>query len=208
MEKKDTKICKHCKEEIAKSAKRCPKCGGKLGMPGWVKVIIVIVVILVCVVSCMNSCSKAVDEAVNETKNAYKDKNGKTSFKLNETFENAYTKITMTEVILDWKKYDSWSKPASGNKIVAAKFEVENIGDNDEEYVSSFDFNMSADNVDCEEYIWSGNDYKTISATLGKGKKTIGWVFHEVPKDAKKIVIDYNANFWQDGTAIEFIVQE
>ena len=27
-----TKKCKHCQEEIAKSAKRCPKCGGKLIM--------------------------------------------------------------------------------------------------------------------------------------------------------------------------------
>ena len=25
-----TKKCKHCQEEIAKSAKRCPKCGGKV----------------------------------------------------------------------------------------------------------------------------------------------------------------------------------
>ena len=25
-----TKKCKHCQEEIAKSAKRCPKCGGIL----------------------------------------------------------------------------------------------------------------------------------------------------------------------------------
>ena len=27
------KTCKHCNEQIAKNAKRCPKCGGKLGLP-------------------------------------------------------------------------------------------------------------------------------------------------------------------------------
>lgn len=36
---KETKTCKHCKEEINKSAKKCPKCGGKQG--GVVKWIII-----------------------------------------------------------------------------------------------------------------------------------------------------------------------
>ena len=42
----NTKVCKHCKEQIAKGAKRCPKCGGKLGMPGWAKALIIVVQIL------------------------------------------------------------------------------------------------------------------------------------------------------------------
>lgn len=202
-----TKKCKYCKEEIAKNAKRCPKCGGKLGMPGWIKVIIVLVVVFICIIGCMSSFSDAVDEAVKETEDSYKDKNGKTQFKINETFENHYTKVTMLEVIDGWAKYDEWSKPATGNKIIAVKFEVENIGDDDEEYISSYDFNMTADKVDCEEYIWSGNDYKSITATIGKGKKTIGWVFYEVPTNANNLVIDYNPSFWVDGTSIEFIVK-
>ena len=41
----ETKKCKHCKEEIAKDAKKCPKCGGKQGMPTWLVVIIVIFVL-------------------------------------------------------------------------------------------------------------------------------------------------------------------
>ena len=39
------KQCKHCNEQVAKSAKVCPKCGGKLGMPLWAKILIVIVII-------------------------------------------------------------------------------------------------------------------------------------------------------------------
>lgn len=46
----NTKICKYCKEEIPKNAKRCPKCGGKFGIPGFIKVIIVIVVIFGCII--------------------------------------------------------------------------------------------------------------------------------------------------------------
>ena len=41
------KNCKHCGTEVAKSAKVCPKCGGKLGIPKFVIFLIVIVVIIV-----------------------------------------------------------------------------------------------------------------------------------------------------------------
>ena len=42
----ETKTCKKCMEEINKKAKRCPKCGANLGMPGWVKFLIIHVSIL------------------------------------------------------------------------------------------------------------------------------------------------------------------
>lgn len=42
---KDTKICKKCKEEIPKKAKKCSHCGSKQGMPIWLIIIIAIVVI-------------------------------------------------------------------------------------------------------------------------------------------------------------------
>ena len=45
MEKKETKICKKCQEEINKKAKKCPKCGAKQGFPKWIIVIAVIILI-------------------------------------------------------------------------------------------------------------------------------------------------------------------
>ena len=209
MEKNYVKICKHCKEKITKDAKRCPKCGGKLGMPVWIKALIIIFIIIFCVVGCISSCGKAVDDAVKETNNEYKDKNGKTSFKINESFENKYEKITMTEVDTNFTDYSQYSGPADGKKYVMVKFEVENINtDNDELYVSDLEFNAFSDD-EAVDSSYVGNDkYKSLTATVGKGKKTVGYIFYEVPKDAKKIVIDYNANFWSEGTSIEFIVQE
>ena len=209
MRNKNVKICKHCKEEIAADAKRCPKCGGKFGLPGWLKVLIIFLIIIFCVVGCMSSCGKAVDDAVEETKNEYKDKNGKTSFKVNETFENKYEKITMTEVNTNFTDYSEYSKPSKGNKYIMVKFEVENINsENDELYVSTLSFNAFADGVAVDSTYVGNDNYKDLSATVGKGKKAIGYIFYEVPTDAKKIVIDYNAEFWTDGNSIEFIVQE
>ncbi len=203
-----TKTCKHCKEEIAKNAKRCPKCGGKLGIPGFLKVIIIIVIIFGCIVGCVNSCSNAVNDAVEETKNSYADKNGKPSFKVNETFENKYEKITMTEVNTNFTDYSQYSEPADGNKYVMLKFEVENINEEkDELYVSSLSFNADADGVAVDSAYVGNDKYNDLSATVGKGKKAIGYIFYEVPKDAKKITVEYNADFWTDGNAIEFVVE-
>ena len=207
MEKK-TKVCKHCKEEIAKDAKRCPKCGGKLGLPGWIKALIIVVIVIICIVGCMSSCAKGVDEAVKETANEYNDINGKTTFKINEMFQNKFEKITMTEVNTNFTEYDEFFGPAEGNKYVMVKFEVENINDGDELYVSSASFNAHADDVAVEQSFPANDKYKDLSATVAKGKKAIGYIFYEVPKDAKNIVIEYSADFWTDGNAIEFIVQE
>ena len=207
MEKK-TKTCKHCKEEIAKDAKKCPKCGGKQGLPGIVKALIIVVIVIVCIVGCMSSCASGVDKAVKETNDGFKDESGKTSFKLNETFKNKYEKITMTEVNTNFTDFGEYFEPKDGHRYVMAKFEIENIGDGDELYVSSAEFNADADGVSVDEGYVGNDKYKDLTATVAKDKKAIGYVFYQVPTDAKKITISYNPNFWVDGNAIEFIVQE
>lgn len=203
-----TKKCKHCQEEIAKNAKKCPKCGGKLGMPGWAKALIIVVIIFGCIIGCVNSCSNAVNDAIDETKNSYADINGKTSFKVNETFQNQYEKITMIEVNTNFTDYSEYLEPSDSNKVVMLKFEVENINDeNDELYVSSLNFNAYADDVAVGSFYGANDQYNDLSATLGKGKKTVGYILYEVPKNAQKITIEYNADFWTDGNVIEFVVQ-
>lgn len=45
MSNTETKLCKKCKEQINKKAKKCPKCGSKQGLPLWLIVVIAIVII-------------------------------------------------------------------------------------------------------------------------------------------------------------------
>lgn len=205
----DTKECKYCKEQIAKDAKRCPKCGGKFGMPVWAKIIIILVIIFVCLVGCVGGCVGIFSSAVKETNDGYKDTNTKKAFKVNEQFENKEERIIMTEVNTNFTDYSRYSEPAAGYKYVMVKFEVENINpENDELYVSSLSFNADADGIAVDTAYVGNDQYKDLSATLGSGKKAIGYLFYEVPENAQKITITYNPNFWVDGNAIEFIVQE
>lgn len=202
------KKCKHCNAEVASGAKKCPKCGGKLGLPTFLKFIIVIVIIFACMIGCVNGCVNSVDESLEETSNSYNDINGKKSFKVNETFQNKYTKITMTEISTDFKDYSEYSEPTSGYKYIMAKFEVENVDEeSDEQYISSLDFNAYADGMAVESAYVGNDNYKDLSATLGKGKKANGYVFYEVPTNATEITIEYSTDFWTDGNNIEFVIQ-
>ena len=69
------KKCKHCNAEVAKGIKKCPKCGGNLGIPTFLKFIIVIVIIFACMIGCVNGCVNSIDESLEETSNSYNDIN-------------------------------------------------------------------------------------------------------------------------------------
>ena len=92
-----TKKCKHCQSEIDTKAKVCPTCHKSQGMSGCLKAVIIIIILIIGIILLMGACTKevadSIDESIEETENSYKDKNGKTSFKKGETFENSYVKI-------------------------------------------------------------------------------------------------------------------
>lgn len=206
MAKEETKKCKKCMEEINKKAKRCPKCGANLGIPGFVKVLIVLAVIFGLCVSCMSSCTDAVNDSIEETekefKDEYSDKNGKKTFKIGETFENKHLKVTITDVNTDWKDYSEYFEPSEGKKIIQIAITAENVG-KDSEDISSLYFNCYADDVLVDEYIWSEDSYD-FGGTISKGKKTTGYIYYEVPVNSKKYVLEYEPNVLDDEIQVTF----
>ncbi len=62
------KNCKHCGKEVAKSAKSCPSCGGKLGSPAIVRLFCIVIGIILVVVGCSKMFSDAADEVEKELK--------------------------------------------------------------------------------------------------------------------------------------------
>lgn len=201
--KKEIKVCKYCQEEIPKKAKRCPKCGGKFWLPGFVKFLIAIVVIFILILAMVSSCAKDVSDSIEETENSYLDIHGKKEFAKGETFESKQIKMTMTETNLDFKDYNF--DPKEGYKVVMAKFEVENISEEDQN-VSSIYFDAYVDGVSMEDFIWSKEEYETLSATISSGKKTVGYVFFQVPKDTKEVELEYQVYTLSDDK-VTFIVK-
>ena len=202
-----TKKCKHCQTEIDAKAKVCPNCKKNQGMSGCLKAIIVVVILIIAIIALLGACTKevvdSIDESVQETENSYKDKNGKTSFKTGETFENSYIKMTMTEVNTNFKDYSKYTTIKDGYKIVMAKFEVENVGE-DEQFISYYDYTAYADGVAVEQRYYLNDNYEDLSVTINSGKKGIGYIFFEVPTNAKEITIEYEAS-WLSGIEIEFV---
>ena len=199
---KETKLCKNCKEEINKKAKKCPHCGSKQGLPGIIKFIIEVVVIIAVIMGMISSCAKGVSDSIDEIKDEYKDVKGKKEFNVGDTFENKHFKVTVTSVNTNWTGYSSYTGPSAGNKVVKVDITAENIGE-DSSDISSLYFTCYADDVKVDEYIWV-EDSTSFGGTISSGKKTTGSLYYEVPKTASSIKLEYEPSLLDDEYQVSF----
>ncbi len=186
MEEKNMKVCKYCKEKIAKSAKKCPKCGGKLGMPIWVKILIIVVIVIACIIGCVNSCSNAVDEAFS----GYDDQHGKTTFSVGETFESKYLKVKYVSSNSNYTNYNKYSEVKKGYKVAQFKFTAENIAEETQTFDYT-DFSCYADDEAMQQFYGTDDSGLDSGGTISSGKKVSASVYCEVPKNASKISVEY-----------------
>lgn len=207
----ETKKCKYCMEEIPKKAKRCPKCGGKFGMPTIVKVLLGIIIFIIIIVALVSSCTagvvNSVDDAIKETNKEYEDVNGKTSFKVGESFENKLLKVTLDSTNTNYTNISQYATVKTGYKIVEYTFTFTNVGDEDE-LASLYDFNCYADNEAMDKfYLIDDDGYSLLSSTISANKIAKGSIYCEVPTGASKISVEYDANWFTEGSNYEFIAQ-
>jgi len=186
----DTKQCKHCKEQIAKNAKRCPKCGGKLGMPGWAKALIVVAIIFFCLVGCVSSCTKGVSDAVNETFGGYDDQNGKKSFNVSEVFQSKHMKVKFDSCDLNFTNYSEYASLKEGYKVVKFQFTAENIG-GDNQMFDYTDFTCYADSEKMQQFYSAEDAGLDSGGNVSAGKKITIPVYCEVPATASKVTVEY-----------------
>ena len=192
MSKEKTKVCKHCKEEIDAKAKVCPHCrkkqGGKLK---WVIIIIIVLAVLGMAMGGGDDDSSSTDSqtkssttttaAKKETAKKEETKE-KDSVKVGESFENDGLKVT--------------AKKAEFGYDGGEYFTCENIAEKGDKYVSVSDCECYADNSACEQQYIGNSDF--VNTNLSPGKNVSFTTYYEVPKDAKKVILEYSASFWTD----------
>lgn len=87
------------------------------------------------------------------------------------------------------------------NKFIYLEFEFENIGSTDTT-VGSWDFDCYADGYEASNAYATADNAMTSITTLSSGRKTEGIVVFEVPKNAEKIEVEYETNYWTQDKAI------
>ena len=81
-------------------------------------------------------------------------------------------------------------------EYVAVDFTCENIAEKGDKYVSVSDCECYADNSACEQQYIGDSDF--VNTNLSPGKNVSFTAYYEVPKDAKKVILEYSASFWTD----------
>lgn len=113
------------------------------------------------------------------------------------SFEKKGLKCTVTDADTDYTDYDNpygLYSPADGMKYIRADFTFENTGNTDI-YVSIYDFDCYADNVNCEQkYMTSDTDF--MGGNISSGRQVSFDVVFEVPVDAESVELEYTANIW------------
>lgn len=95
-------------------------------------------------------------------------------------------------------KGNSLSSPKNGNVYVLLYFEVTNKSEKELTVSSVLGFSCYADDTLVEQDIFACGDEKLLDATITKGKTTKGIVSYEVPKDYKKLTVEYSPDFIKD----------
>ena len=210
-EKPTTKICKHCKTEIAYDAKVCPQCRKKQGGGLVKKVLIALgVIVVIAVVFGGGDDENKPSDSNPQSVGTVEKENGENQtpevvdneFSVGDIVETSNLRITF----LAAGEYDSdneFIEPKEGHVFYRAEFEFENISDSDQALSSLMDWGCYADDYSMDQ-AWVGDD--TIDTTLSPGKKVKGSVYYEIPSDASKIVIEYNTNFWSEDKVL-FLVK-
>lgn len=100
-----------------------------------------------------------------------------------------------------WTSDNQFIQPGDGKQFIRLHFSVVNNTKSDQ-YVA--DFECYADGVKCEEH-YTGDDTLFFDS-ISSGRKISGYVYFEVPVNAKEIEVEYEASLWTDKKAY-FIVQ-
>ncbi len=184
---------------VIKSKKKEPKGLAIAGIVLSTIALVVCILVTFLLVNVYTAVSDNISDYIDNTESQITEK----SAKIGESTTLNDVTVTLVAVDDDFKDYYSFASVDDDCKILKADFEFENVGDYTE-YVSYSDFDCYADKFSCDTFSSVEDGY--FYASIAKGKKAKGSVYFEIPKDAKKIEIEYDGGSY-DGSKITFVVE-
>ncbi len=185
--------CKTCGKEIAKTADKCPHCGANLKNTSIIKVVFAILLIFLIFFIIINESEKPKRVDSNNI-NTTKQTNNSSTFAVGESAELNNIIVTLKSV--KESKGSEYNKPAEGKVLAICEFEIQN--NSTEEFVISslLCFTAYCDDYTCEySLIATGANVlegKTpLDGTIAAGKKMLGVISYEIPKDWKELEIHF-----------------
>lgn len=194
--------CKTCGEEIAKSAKICPKCGAKQKRHTALGVILVVIGVLLfaAAIGGGNDKPQKVGDAatVQDQENQGSEivEPEKTAFGVGEQVD--LNDIIVTFVSVEETNGEQFMGPEDGNVFILCEFEIENNSGKDIAVSSIMSFEAYVDDYSTGMNLSAtvSSDKAQLDGAVAAGKKMNGVIGYEAPKDWSEIEIRFTPDFW------------
>lgn len=128
-------------------------------------------------------------------------------FKMGEVVETKKVKAVITGI--EKPKGNDFNKPADGKEFVLLHLAIENISDTEINVSSMLSFNAYADDITVNQSISAQiakEGTNTVDGTIAVGKKLVGVLGYEVPKDWGELEIHFEPDVW-GSTVIKWIIE-
>lgn len=93
------------------------------------------------------------------------------------------------------KEENQFMQPKEGNILIYLQFSFENVSKKSDASISFYSFECYADGYAVDMFYGGDDD---LSATLSAGRATTGYVYFEIPKEAKEIEVEYTTNVFTE----------
>lgn len=192
--------CKTCGEEIAKSAKICPKCGAKQKKSHPVLAVLLLILMIGGLGAAVGEkdTPKKVEDADTQPTVGAEEQVQQTEFFVGDTV--SLNDIEVTFVSCTKSTGQQFFKPEDGNVFLTCEFLIDNKSSRDiaissilcfEAYVDDFSTAMSFTGT-------SLSDKPQLDGTVAAGRKMSGVIAYEVPKNWEKLEVRFTPDFWSN----------
>lgn len=219
-------ICKNCGTENPNDSKNCSQCGTalpkdaakqaeldafqqKLQMKAkkkikWWQILLIILAAFILLGVIFGTGDDAEPAGASSTQSASSakaesaPKDEKSVYTAGETLDAKGLKVTMQKAE-KWTSNNQFITPEDNNMFIRVYFVIENQSGADK-LIGSFDFDCYADGAQMDNS-WYGDQQLSFD-TISDGRRIEGYIYYEVPENAKEIEIEYETSWWTSKKAI------